>query len=287
MDTQYCSARICAYAHDYGFSDQPTLDYYTIGFQCQDVASTNGLCDSHSACNKLPFGHFNKKVPDYALQDFTMENGDDIEKGEALCWAFPKPDIDDDCNLIHQDQKPLDDDYWCCENYDDYNDHDKTNGKSDNSPNLKVRELKQQLQDRNLPTNGKKKDLQIRLQDALLNDNPSTPVLDTKKLKVHELKQLLEDRKLPTIGKKKDLQFRLHFALIDEQQQADKQKKSDTQKTVGQQTSGSTKKKRQPSEYNLFMKNELPKFRKQFPNLDYKTCFAHVAKSWTDRNQNQ
>ena len=39
-------------------------------------------------------------------------------------------------------------------------------------------------------------------------------------------------------------------------------------------------KKRKPSKYNLFMKKELPKYKKAHPKATHQQAFKAVAKSW-------
>jgi len=106
-----CKARIICYAHDYGYTDCP--DYYCLGYQCDHDPHSKGLCKAH--LKSLPFGKFKQKAPDYALAKGKMENDVSVVKDEALCWLFPKPDIDDDGNLLIDNQEPLTDDYWQCD----------------------------------------------------------------------------------------------------------------------------------------------------------------------------
>ncbi len=40
-------------------------------------------------------------------------------------------------------------------------------------------------------------------------------------------------------------------------------------------------KKRKPSKYNLFMKNELPKYKKAHPTATHQQAFKAIAASWT------
>ena len=45
------------------------------------------------------------------------------------------------------------------------------------------------------------------------------------------------------------------------------------------------KKPKAPSAYNLFMKKELPAFKKANPKLDHKAAFAAVAKKWSAKKK--
>lgn len=46
------------------------------------------------------------------------------------------------------------------------------------------------------------------------------------------------------------------------------------------------KEKRAPSAYNVFMKSELAKIKKEHPNLDHKEAFTKAAGNWKNSPQN-
>jgi hypothetical protein len=46
------------------------------------------------------------------------------------------------------------------------------------------------------------------------------------------------------------------------------------------------KAKRTPSKYNKFIAEELPKYKKEHPELPHKECFKKVAESWANHENN-
>ena len=42
-------------------------------------------------------------------------------------------------------------------------------------------------------------------------------------------------------------------------------------------------KKRKPSAYNMFFKTEMPKVKKEFPNMEHSKVFKEVTKRWKEK----
>ena len=45
------------------------------------------------------------------------------------------------------------------------------------------------------------------------------------------------------------------------------------------------KKKRKPSAYNLFFKTEMPKVKKEFPDMEHSKAFKEVTKRWKAKQE--
>lgn len=203
--SKFCNARVVTWAHDYGFTDEPTLDYYTIGYMCGKPASNGSCCKSHSS--SLPFGRFSKSAPGYALLDGLMDDGSRIKKGDAMCWAFPEPDVDDDGNLLNNTQEPLDDNYWMCEDgwsddeFSEFNTPQKS--KKVSPPKNKapsISSLRERLENLGLSTSGKKSDLLLRLQNT--DNSPKNTQNSSKKTRAPSKYNLFMARELPKYKKK-------------------------------------------------------------------------------------
>lgn len=51
----------------------------------------------------------------------------------------------------------------------------------------------------------------------------------------------------------------------------------------GSSKSNKPKKKRKPSAYNLFFKSEMPKVKKEFPDMEHSKAFKEVSKRWKEK----
>ena len=51
----------------------------------------------------------------------------------------------------------------------------------------------------------------------------------------------------------------------------------------GSGKSSKPKKKRKPSAYNLFFKSEMPKVKKEFPDMEHSKAFKEVSKRWKEK----
>lgn len=51
----------------------------------------------------------------------------------------------------------------------------------------------------------------------------------------------------------------------------------------GSSKSSKPKKKRKPSAYNIFFKTEMPKVKKEFPEMEHKKAFKEVSKRWKEK----
>lgn len=51
--------------------------------------------------------------------------------------------------------------------------------------------------------------------------------------------------------------------------------------------SSKPKKKRKPSAYNMFFKTEMPKVKKEFPNMEHSKVFKEVTKRWKEKQANK
>tara|TARA_B100000941_G_scaffold290767_1_gene274571 strand:- start:2024 stop:2278 length:255 start_codon:yes stop_codon:yes gene_type:complete len=47
--------------------------------------------------------------------------------------------------------------------------------------------------------------------------------------------------------------------------------------------SSKPKKKRKPSAYNNFFKTEMPKVKKEFPDMEHSKAFKEVSKRWKEK----
>ena len=45
------------------------------------------------------------------------------------------------------------------------------------------------------------------------------------------------------------------------------------------------KKKRKPSAYNLFFKTEMPKVKKDFPDMEHSKAFKEVSRRWKEKQE--
>ncbi|KAI9006977.1 hypothetical protein DFJ74DRAFT_690112 [Hyaloraphidium curvatum] len=57
-------------------------------------------------------------------------------------------------------------------------------------------------------------------------------------------------------------------------------------KTEKGKKGGEDKERKPPTKYNEFMKTELPKVKKEHPELDHKQAFAQAAKNWGTSKEN-
>ena len=55
----------------------------------------------------------------------------------------------------------------------------------------------------------------------------------------------------------------------------------------GSGKSSKPKKKRKPSAYNLFFKTEMPKVKKEFPDMEHSKAFKEVTKRWKAKQAKQ
>ena len=51
--------------------------------------------------------------------------------------------------------------------------------------------------------------------------------------------------------------------------------------------SSKSKKKRKPSAYNNFFKTEMPKVKKEFPDMEHSKAFKEVSKRWKEKQSNK
>ena len=237
--TSLCAARCSTWATEYGEGEE---DYYTLGYQCERNAKDGKLCAIHDR-NGTAFGLFGKKAPDYALCAAAMDDGTKITEGEACCWAYGKPDIDDAGELLDDTQDPLTDAYWQCNDCDEDEDAPKT---------LKAKK-------------GKTKKSAGSDSDTVANGFKGMPIA--------ELRDLCDEQGIDHDGLSKGaLREALAFYADDAPAKATKAKKAKTT--------------RKPSAYNLFMKDNLPKFKKINSDMAHQDAFKAVAAMWADADEN-
>lgn len=51
--------------------------------------------------------------------------------------------------------------------------------------------------------------------------------------------------------------------------------------------SSKSKKKRKPSAYNNFFKTEMPKVKKEFPDMEHSKAFKEVSKRWKEKQSSK
>ena len=105
--------------------------------------------------------------------------------------------------------------------------------------------------------------------DDEVEDDDSSSSDDYKGIKVAALREDLDGRELSTKGKKAALVAR----LVNNDNGTDEDE--DEVKTP--------MKTRKPSAYNLFMKNEIPKYKKKNDDISHKDAFAACAAMWTEQ----
>ena len=240
-----CAARVCTWSEPFGEGEE---DYYTLGYQCESTAKGGTLCAIHER-NGTAFGLFGKKAPDYALCAAAMDCNTKITEGDALCWAYAKPDINDDGELLDYTQDPLTDAYWQCNDCDEGKDAPKT---------LKGKK-------------GKAKKSAGSDSDTVANGFKGKPIA--------ELRDLCDEQGIDHDGLSKGaLREALAFYADDAPAKATKSTKSTKDKK--------TKTTRKPSAYNLFMKDNLPKFKKINSDMAHQDAFKAVAAMWADADAN-
>ena len=102
------------------------------------------------------------------------------------------------------------------------------------------------------------------------DDDDSSSSDDYKGIKVAALREDLDARELSSKGKKSALVAR----LVNNDNGTD----DDDEVAVK-----APKKTRKPSAYNLFMKKELPKYKKKHNDISHKDAFAACAAMWTEQ----
>jgi len=248
--TSLCTAIRIASATDYGHSD---WDTGTVAYQCEKNATQGkfcGVCSKHKGafgkigCSYTWEDGTESTVPEYALKDGAMEDGTKVDKGDAMCWVFANPLMDEDGNLLAKDGESLDDEYWQCDDEDDqYDDEgDWTDDDADDEADD---------------------------EDDEDDDDDDSTSDDYKGIKVPELRTDLEERNLSTKGKKADLVSRLvNNDNGSDEEDAPKKSKAD-------------KKPRKPSAYNLYMKSAIKKYKSKNPDTEHQTAFKACAAQWT------
>ena len=247
--SKQCLSRVCAWATEYGHSDWATG---TVAYQCQKSASQGKHC---GVCyrNGTAFGLFGKKVPDYALCDGKMDDGTVVKKGDALCWVVADPDMTDAGDFLTKSQEKLDDDYWQCDGDDDDEDGDDDGDDGDDED-----------------------------EDDDDDEDDSSSSDDYKGIKVPALRKDLVARDLSAKGKRADLVARLvnNDNGTDDDEDGDDNEVVPTKGVAAKGVATKVKKTRTPSAYNLFMKEELPKYKKAH-DTDHKDAFCACAAKWT------
>ena len=247
--TSICAARICTWSTPYGEGEE---DYYTLGYQCERTAKDGKLCTIHER-NGTAFGLFEKKAPDYALCAAAMDDGTKITEGEACCWAYAKPDIDAVGDLLDDTQDPLTDAYWQC------NDCDEDEDEDEDAPKTLKGKVKKAKPKKSVGS------------DTVANGFKGKPI--------DELRDLCDEQGIDHDGLSKgEMREALAFYADDAPVKATKGKKDTKTKKV--------KATRKPSAYNLFMKDNLPKFKKINTDMAHQDAFKAVAAMWADADEN-
>jgi hypothetical protein len=251
MASSCISVRLAS-ASEYGHSEWSTG---TVAYQCEKTASKGKFC-AICARNGSPFGKFGvvytwedgteSSVPEYALKAGKMEDGTAVEKGEALCCVFANPMMDADGNMLVDNQDPLDDAYWQCDDEgedDEGEDEDEDEDEGEDE-----------------------------------GEDDSASADDYKGILLKDIKKDLASRDLSTVGRKKDLISRLVNNDNGEDADAPLSKK--------QSKSTTERKKRPPSAYNIYMSNNLASYKKNNPSLSHKDAFCKVAGLWANSDDN-
>jgi hypothetical protein len=252
MTSTCISVRLTS-ASEYGHSKWTTG---TVAYQCEKAASKGKFC-AICARNGSPFGKIgasytwedgtSSTVPEYALKAGKMDDGTPVEKGEALCSVFANPLMDADGNMLVDDQEPLDDAYWQCDNEgddegeDEDEDEDEDEGESEGE-----------------------------------DEDESASADDYKGILLKDIKKDLTSRDLSTEGRKKELIQR----LVNNDNGADEDTSAPSKK------SKTERKKRAPSAYNIYMSNNLAAYKKKHPSLAHKDAFCKVASLWANSDDN-
>jgi len=246
-----CAARCSTWAKPYGEGEE---DYYTLGYQCERKPKDGKLCAIHDR-NGTAFGLFGKKAPDYALGASAMDCGTIITEGEALCWAYAKPDIDAVGDLLDDTQEPLTDAYWQCNDCDEDEDKDE----DEDAPKTLKGKAKKGKAKKSAGT------------DTVLNS--------FKGIMLAGLRDLCDEQGIDHDGLSKgEMREALAFYADDAPVKATKGKKDTKTKKV--------KATRKPSAYNLFMKDNLSKFKKINSDMAHQDAFSAVAAMWADADEN-
>jgi len=254
MSSTCISVRLTS-AAEYGHSKWSTG---TVAYQCEKAASKGKFC-AICARNGSPFGKIGASyswedgtvatVPEYALKAGKMDDGTAVEKGEALCCVFANPLMDPDGNMLVDDQEPLDDEYWQCDNDGDDEDDDGDDDEDDEDDED---------------------------DDDDDEDDDSASADDYKGILLKDIKKDLTSRDLSTDGRKKELIQR----LVNNDNGEDEDSSAPSKK------SKADRKKRAPSAYNIYMSNNLAAYKKKHPNLAHKDAFCKVAGLWANSDDN-
>jgi len=245
-----CCAIRLTWATEYGYSEWNTG---TVAYQC-DKAATQGKFCGICARNKAPFGKIGASytwedgtestVPEYALKAGKMDDGQAVGKGDALCCVFANPLIDSDGALLaKKKQELLDDEYWRCDKdvYSDDEDCDEDEGSDD--------------------------------EEVSDDEEDSKPISIDKSVTVADLREMCDGQGIDHDGlSKSEMRSALADIASDEKPKAKAKAKAKSPKKE--------KQKRAPSQYNLFMKRELPIYKEKH-SADHQVAFKACAAMWT------
>ena len=251
--TSKCIAIRIASATEYEHSD---WDTGTVAYQCEKNASKGkkfcGVCAKHKGafgkigCSYTWDDGTESTVPEYALKDGSMEDGTKVSKGDAMCYVFANPLMDEEGNMLEKKQELLDDEYWQCDKEEDEYDCDDEDDEDED-------------EDEGCWTDDEDCD----------DEQDVSP--RKKALNIAELREMCDDNDIDHDGLSK-ADMREALELSD----------SDSPKAKTKKPSPKDKVKRKPTAYNLFMKSALKKYKAKNPDVTHKDAFCSVAAQWTE-----
>jgi hypothetical protein len=254
-----CCAIRLTWATEYDYGEWNTG---TVAYQCDKDATQGKFCGI-CARNKAPFGKIGASytwedgtestVPEYALKAGKMDDGQAVGKGDALCCVFANPLIDSDGALLaKKKQELLDDEYWRCDKdvYSDDEDCDEDEGSEG--------------------------------EEVSDDEEDSKPVSIDKSVTVADLREMCDGQEIDHEGmSKSEMRSALADITSDEKPKAKSKAKGKAKgKDKSPKKEKKEKQKRAPSQYNLFMKRELPIYKEKH-SADHQVAFKACAAMWT------
>ena len=253
--TTTCTAIRIASATEYEHSD---WDTGTVAYQCEKNATKGkkfcGVCAKHKGafgkigCSYTWDDGTESTVPEYALKDGSMEDGTKVSKGDAMCYVFANPLMDEEGNMLEKKQELLDDEYWQCDKEEDEYDCDDED------------------EDEGCWTDDEDCD----------DEQDVSP--RKKALNIAELREMCDENDIDHDGLSK-ADMREALGLSDSP--SPKTKAKGKAKGKAKKPSPTDKAKRKPTMYNLFMKSAIKKYKNKNPDETHQEAFKACAAQWS------